>query len=143
MARVLVIEDDPMSAIVFEKVLSRRGGHEVRVTEDAELVWDLAHSGWAELIVMDISLSHSVLAEQAVDGLTLTSLLKRDAATAHIPILLASAHAMRGDREEFLAVSRADEYVSKPILDHRAFCALVDRLLDQRVIPPTSTVVLG
>jgi CheY-like chemotaxis protein len=38
-----------------------------------------------------------------------------------VPVLLATAHAMRGDAEKLLADSGADGYVSKPIIDHDEF----------------------
>ena len=44
-------------------------------------------------------------------------------------MLLATAHAMRGDATRLLAESGADEYVSKPIVDHDEFVASVRALL--------------
>ena len=32
--------------------------------------------------------------------------------------MLATAHAMRGDAEELLVESGADDYISKPVVDH-------------------------
>jgi CheY-like chemotaxis protein len=38
---------------------------------------------------------------------------------------------MRGDAENLLAESGADDYVAKPIVDHEAFVAQVKSLLEE------------
>ena len=40
-------------------------------------------------------------------------------------MVLATAHAMRGDAESLLAESGADDYVAKPIVDHEEFVARI------------------
>jgi CheY-like chemotaxis protein len=47
------------------------------------------------------------------------------------PVLLLTAHAMRGDRERLLGLSGADDYVAKPIVDHHEFVGTVQRLIDE------------
>jgi two-component system, cell cycle response regulator DivK len=131
MAHILVVEDDQMNAIIFERVLTRLGKHDATVTTDAEKVLRLMQQGTVELAILDVSLSGSYLAGKRVDGLILSRILKSNPKTSHIPILLATAHAMRGDREEFLRDSLADAYVSKPISDHRCFCELINQILQR------------
>ena len=70
---------------------------------------------------MDVSLTHSVYQGRAVDGIQITRLLKSNPKTALIPVVLVTAHAMSGDRENFLNKSGADGYISKPIVDHQEF----------------------
>ena len=70
---------------------------------------------------MDISLARSSYEGKKVDGIFITKLLKADAETKDIPVLLATAHAMYGDREKFLADTGAEGYLSKPIHDPDAF----------------------
>jgi len=76
--------------------------------------------------LMDVSLSHSVYRGKAVDGIKITQMLKADAQTSNLPIILVTAHAMEGDRENFLKQSGADGYISKPVVDHQKF---VDQIL--------------
>ncbi len=121
MTTVLIVEDDPINLRVFSKILTKRGGMEVKGTEDVEEVMRLAQAKAVDIILMDVSLSHSVYRGQAVDGIMITQLLKADPATASLPIILVTAHAMEGDRENFLTQSGADGYISKPIIDHQAF----------------------
>ncbi len=65
------------------------------------------------------------------DGLTLVAELRADPAN-RFPIVAITAHAMRGDRERFLA-GGCDGYISKPI-NTRTF---LDEVAGQ--IPPPGT----
>jgi CheY-like chemotaxis protein len=130
MKHILVVEDEPLNAIVFRKVLERRGAYRVTVTEDAETVMQLARAGTVDLVIMDVSLAHTRWEGKPVTGVELCRILKSDLRTAGIPVLLATAHAMRGDAESLLAESGANQYVSKPILDHAAFVDQVRRFLE-------------
>jgi two-component system cell cycle response regulator DivK len=119
--RVLVIEDDAHSAVLFRKLLEKRCGCQVTVTESVEEILGLCRGGAVELIVMDVSLNNSRWQNRAVNGVEICWMIKRDQATAHIPVVLATAHAMRGDAEALLTESGADDYVAKPIVDHAEF----------------------
>lgn len=128
MHRVLVVEDDPVSAMVIQHILTRRGGYDVLVTDNAATLLAQARQG-AALVLMDVSLSATVYNGQKVDGIILTQLLRGDPQTAGIPVVLATAHAMHGDREDLLRRSGADAYVSKPIVDQQVFLRLLDSLV--------------
>ncbi len=129
MIHVLVVEDDPHNAVLFRKILEKRGGWQVTVTESPVEVLNLVRSGAIALVVMDVSLTNSRWEGRPVSGVDLCRLLRADPATAHVPIVLATAHAMRGDAEHLMAESGADEYVAKPVMDHEEFVARVRRLL--------------
>ncbi|MBE9011824.1 response regulator [Pseudanabaenaceae cyanobacterium LEGE 13415] len=126
MQTVLIVEDDLINARVFSKILTKRGGLAVKHTENVEEVIQIAQSGGADIILMDVSLSRSMYQGKAMNGIQLTQLLKADSKTANLPIILVTAHAMEGDRENFLKESGADGYISKPVVDHQAF---VDQIL--------------
>ena len=114
--RILIVEDDAMNAKLFDVILTRKAGFQVEITEDPDLVRRRAREGSVDVIILDVSLSNSTWDGVPVDGLEICRRLKRDAATASVPVLLATAHAMKGAREKFLAESGADDYVSKPIV---------------------------
>ena len=126
---IVVVEDDAVNGRMFRVVLERRGGMRVTVTEDPEELFELARGGDVAAVVMDISLHDSRWQGRPVNGLDLCRLLKSDPATARIPVLLATAHAMRGDDRRFLEESGAEDYVSKPVVDHAAFVAQIRRWL--------------
>jgi two-component system, cell cycle response regulator DivK len=129
MKTVLIVEDDLINARVFSKILTKRGGLNVQHTENVDEVMQIAQSGGADLILMDVSLSRSVYQGKAVDGIKITQMLKADPDTAKLPIILVTAHAMHGDRENFLSQSGADGYISKPVVDHEDFVKQIMALL--------------
>lgn len=129
MKTVLIVEDDVINARVFSKILTKRGGLAVKHTENVEEVIQIAQSGEADIVLMDVSLARSVYQGKAMNGIQLTQLLKGDPQTASLPIILVTAHAMEGDRETFLQQSGADGYISKPVVDHQAFVDQIMALL--------------
>ncbi|MEM9538475.1 MAG: response regulator [Cyanobacteria bacterium P01_E01_bin.42] len=131
MKTVLIVEDDPINLRVFSKILKKRGNLEVKGTENVEEVMSVAQAREVDIILMDVSLSHSVYQGQAVDGIKITQMLKADPKTADLPIILVTAHAMEGDRENFLKQSGADGYISKPVVDHHEFVAQIKRFLGE------------
>jgi two-component system, cell cycle response regulator DivK len=122
---VLVVEDDAHSALLFRKLLEKRCACQATVTESVEEILGLCRGGGIELVIMDVSLHNSRWEGRSVNGVEICRLIKQDPATAHIPVVLATAHAMRGDAESLLTESGADGYVAKPIVDHAEF---VDRV---------------
>jgi two-component system, cell cycle response regulator DivK len=129
MKTVLIVEDDLINARVFSKILTKRGGLQVKHTENVDEVIKIAQAGEIDIILMDVSLSHSVYQGKSVDGIKITQMLKSDPQTANLPIILVTAHAMEGDRENFLQQSGADGYISKPVVDHQLFVDQVVALL--------------
>jgi len=129
MKTVLIVEDDLINARVFSKILTKRGGLNVRHTENVDEVMKIAQAKEADIILMDVSLSRSVYQGKAVDGIKITQMLKSDPNTADLPIILVTAHAMEGDRETFLKQSGADGYISKPVVDHQNFVEQIISLL--------------
>ena len=126
MKTVLIVEDDPINARVFAKILTKRAGLGVKHTENVEEVMQIALNKLADIILMDVSLSRSVYEGKAVDGIKITQMLKANPETASLPVILVTAHAMEGDRQSFLSLSGADGYISKPVVDHQEF---VDQIL--------------
>jgi len=126
MKTVLIVEDNPMNLRIFSKILTKRGGLNVKGTEDVEEVMKIAQAGDADIILMDVSLAHSVYQGKPVDGIKMTQMLKADAQTSNLPIILLSANAMERDREALHKAAGADGYIQKPIVDAQQF---VDQIL--------------
>jgi two-component system, cell cycle response regulator DivK len=129
MSHILVVEDDPVNALLFRMILEKRGGHRVTVTETPEEVLRLIRERAVELLILDVSLAHSKLEGKPVNGVELCRVIKGTPDTAWIPVILATAHAMRGDAEGLLRESQSDDYIAKPITDHTAFVDQVGRHL--------------
>ncbi len=129
MARILIVEDDPMNAKLFSLLLSRKGGHEVVAAEDPEEAVRYGTNGDIDLIIMDVSLQNWVFRGKEVNGIDLTKIIRQDPRSGNVPVLLATAHAMKNDRENLLRESGAEDYFAKPIRDHGLFISKVDALL--------------
>jgi len=71
----------------------------------------------------------SVYQGKAVDGIKITQMLKANAQTAKLPIILVTAHAMEGDRENFLSRVVLMATFLKPVVDHHQFVAQILALL--------------
>lgn len=106
MKTILLIEDNEMNRDMLSRRLSRRG-YNVLLAEDGAAGLRMARSMHPRLILMDVSLPD-------IDGLEVTRRLKAAAETQHIPIIVLTAHAMTGDREQAMAAG-GDDYDIKPV----------------------------
>lgn len=121
MATVLVVEDNAAN-MKLTSLLLNHAGHTVLPAVDAETGLYLARTQQPDLILMDIQLP-------GMDGLTATTLLKKDPATESIPIVAISALAMKADEERSRAAG-CDAYIVKP-LRYQEFYAVVARFLPE------------
>ena len=126
MARILVVEDNPAN-MKLTTLLLHSAGHAVLSAVDAETALRLARGEQPDLILMDIQLP-------GMDGLTATTILKGDPATACIPVVALSALAMKAD-EERSQTAGCDAYIAKP-LRYRGLYAVLERLLESHPAPP-------
>lgn len=106
MIRILLVEDNEMNRDMLSRRLMRKGFDVVVAVDGAESL-AAAASLAPDLILMDMSLP-------VIDGWEATRRLKADAATAAIPVIGLTAHAMDGDRERCLAAG-CDDFDTKPV----------------------------
>ena len=106
MSKILLVEDNEMNRDMLSRRLARRA-YEVVIAVDGENGLLLAASEAPDLILMDMSLP-------LLDGWEATRRLKADPATAHIPVIALTAHAMSSDREKALEAG-CDDYDTKPV----------------------------
>ena len=131
MSHVIVVEDDPHNAILFRKLIEKRLRCTVELTESPTALLARLREGGVDLVVMDVSLRSSEWNGRPINGVSLCRMIKSDPAVAHVPILLATAHAMRGDAERLLAESGADSYIAKPVVDHEVFVSQARALMEK------------
>ncbi|MBD0361807.1 MAG: response regulator [Coleofasciculus sp. C3-bin4] len=128
MITVLFVEDDPNNVRILQRVLTR-GGFVAKHTEDVEEVMQIAESGEVDIILMDVDLGNSSYQGRAVNGIKITQMLKANPKTAKVPVILVTANAREGDREQLLKDSGADDYIPKPLVDYQQFLARILELL--------------
>lgn len=129
---VVVVEDEPLVARFFRTALERAGGFRVLVTENVEELMQAVRSGEVALLLLDVSLSNAKLGDHSLDGIQLAQMVKKFAGP-RVPILMATAHAMHGDRERILKSSGADDLIQKPVY---SAADLVDRV--RKLLHPTA-----
>ena len=106
MKRILFVEDDDMSRDVISTRLLR-SGYEVVMVENGQKALDVLTTETFDLIILDMSMP-------GLTGWETAAKLKAAPATASIPILALSAHAMSMDRKKALDAGCGD-FDSKPV----------------------------
>ena len=82
-------------------------------------------------MVLDVSLRNCRYQGRPVDGLELAQLIRQIPEGKSLPILLATAHAMEGDRQRLLAASGANAYLEKPIYDPNVLVTKIREIVGQ------------
>jgi two-component system phosphate regulon response regulator PhoB len=127
--KILVVDDEPdaLELIAFNL---KNAGLEVLTAENGDQALRLARAQLPDLILLDLMLPE-------VDGLEVCKILRRDAATSAIPIIMVTAKAAEMDRVLGLELG-ADDYVTKPF-SPRELVLRVKNLLRRRQAAETPT----
>ncbi len=106
--QILLAEDNAMNQKVATNILKKMG-HNVVVANNGKEAVEAVEKSEFDLVFMDGQMP-------VMDGLEAAKeIRKRERSTGtHIPIIALTAHAMKGDREKFLAVGM-DDYITKPV----------------------------
>ncbi len=116
---IWVIEDNDPNFELVDFLLGE-AGYRVLRARDADELASLLAGPEAALVLLDMNLPSG-------SGIELLARLRADERSRLTPVVALTAHAMRGDRERFLAAG-CDEYISKPI-ESGPFLAVVDGFL--------------
>lgn len=106
MVRILLVEDNPENRDMLSRRLLKRGFQLLYAEDGAEAV-ACASAELPDLILMDLNLP-------VMDGWEATRRIKADPATARIPVIALTAHAMSGDNQTARAAG-CDDYDTKPV----------------------------
>jgi CheY-like chemotaxis protein len=106
MTKILIVEDNEMNRDMLSRRLERKGYQIVMAVDGGEGV-EKATSETPDIILMDMSLP-------VLDGWEATRRVKANPATARIPVIALTAHAMAGDRDKTIEAG-CDDYDTKPI----------------------------
>ena len=104
-AKILVVDDEPEAVELIEFNLKQAGFDVIAATDGAQALRK-ARSSVPSLIVLDLMLPE-------IDGLEVCKMLRRDPATARIPIIMLTAKAAELDRIIGLEMG-AEDYIAKP-----------------------------
>jgi two-component system, cell cycle response regulator DivK len=128
---ILIVEDNLANGELLKLFLERKAGLSCLICSDGDEIHKMCSEGKIQLVIMDIQLHNTFFQGHAVNGVELTRALKNDARTANIPVLLATAHAMREERDQFLLQSGAQGYLTKPVEDYDLLIAEVRQWIEE------------
>jgi two-component system phosphate regulon response regulator PhoB len=104
-SKILVVDDEPEAVELVEFNLKQAGFSVVTAADGAEAL-NKARAASPNLIVLDLMLPE-------ISGLEVCKMLRRDPATAGVPIIMLTAKAAEIDRVLGLELG-ADDYITKP-----------------------------
>src|SRR6476620_4405984 len=90
--RILIVEDNLDNLHIYTAILEFRG-YQVLTAKDGPEGLKMVREDKPDLVLMDVSIP-------VMDGWTVTRSLKGDPATAGIPIIMLTAHALASDRQK-------------------------------------------
>lgn len=122
--RLLLVEDDPALAELLEFRFSGEGW-KVGVTADGDEALLLAAETNPDVVVLDWMI-------EGTSGIEVCRRLRRDKATAHVPIIMLTARGAEDDRIRGLETG-ADDYLTKPF-SPRELIARINAIL-RRIRP--------
>ncbi|MFZ4826904.1 MAG: response regulator [Phototrophicaceae bacterium] len=120
MPRVVIIEDNPQSARLAEKLL-KRASYEVFLAEDGESGYGMVLSHAPDIVLVDLGLPD-------FDGQTIIAMLRQHASLQKTPIIAFTAWPEDTAHDMALAYG-CDGVITKPI-DTRLFVEQVQTFLD-------------
>lgn len=104
-AKLLLVEDDPALLELLEYRF-RNEGYDVRATPDGDEALMLAVEDAPDLVILDWMI-------EGTSGIEVCRRLRREKATAHVPIIMLTAREAEDDRVRGLDTG-ADDYLTKP-----------------------------
>ncbi len=120
--RILLAEDNEINQIMAREHLTRMG-HPVSIASSGLEAITLLQARTFDLVLMDVQMPD-------MDGIEVTRFVRESGdprIDRHIPIIAMTAHALKGDRERFIAAGMSD-YIAKPV-DWKKLDAIMKRVV--------------
>ena len=133
MKKILIAEDSPVNRELLRELLEMQD-YEVFEAGNGQEALDMLDQLRPDLLILDLGMP-------VLDGFGAIRKIRADPMFAGLPVLAATAYAMRGDREKTLEAG-FDGYVSKPI-EPAALKQEITRLLSTQVDKTVSAKAAG
>ncbi|MDD3051796.1 MAG: PAS domain S-box protein [Candidatus Cloacimonetes bacterium] len=122
--RILIAEDNDINSKVISQIVTNLN-YEYSLVENGQEALDLINvSDKFDMIIMDIQMP-------VLNGIDATKKIRQLPLYKDVPIIALTAHALRGDREKFLAEGMTD-YIAKPI-DYAVIKEILKKHLNKTV----------
>lgn len=121
--KILVV-DDEQDLIEFVKIRLEANNYDVDIAYDGEEALKAINKSTPDLIILDIVLPK-------LDGYKVCELIKKDAKTADIPVIMFTA---RDQKEDIILAQKAgaDGYICKPFDAHVLLAKIIESLNKSR-----------
>ena len=106
MARILIVDDSPSQLMGMKRIVEKLG-HEALTAEDGAAGVEAAKANVPDLILMDVVMPN-------LNGFQATRAISKEAATAHIPIVLVTTKDQETDKV-WGQRQGASDYLTKPV----------------------------
>ena len=110
MARILIVDDSPSQLMGMKRIVEKLG-HEALTAEDGAAGVEMAKANVPDLILMDVVMPN-------LNGFQATRAISKEAATAHIPIVLVSTKDQETDKVWGMRQG-AKAYITKPFNENQ------------------------
>lgn len=132
---ILVAEDNAVNQQIARRLLEKRG-HTAVVVGDGRAALERLQQEQFDLVLMDVQMP-------VMDGVEATAAIRaRERQTGEwMPVVAMTAHAMKGDREKYLAAGM-DGYISKPVQKEALWAVVEDfggKKRSLKVLAPAET----
>ena len=117
MKSILIVEDEPIGALLLNKMLSKH--FKCHAADSSDKCMELCNKYDFDFVMLDINLG-----SDSIDGMELLRELKNMPHCKNTAFIAITAYAMPGDKEKYLKMG-FDYYFSKPII----YKDLIDTLL--------------
>ena len=104
---IIIVDDDPLTAQCLADMLQKLG-HSATAVHTPHGALHHIHQVVPDVIVIDINLP-------GLDGLQICHYLRREPGTAHIPVIVISAHSKTAYKDA-AKVAGANQYLVKPVM---------------------------
>jgi CheY-like chemotaxis protein len=107
MRKKILLVDDSNTVLMMEKMILSKGPFDVITARDGQEAVEKAKSQQPDVVLLDVMMPN-------LDGLSACAVIRNDAATAHIPIVMVTT---RGEEANIETAFRngCTDYVTKPI----------------------------
>ncbi len=122
--KILIIEDNPVDALVAKRALHEEGYVNITTIEDGLKGLNFCLVNHVDLLILDLGLP-------SVEGVEICRMLRSSSLTHKLPIIITSALEDSKQRELELLGIGADKYLEKP-LDPKELSTQIEQLLQQK-----------
>jgi len=126
--KLIVVEDDIITQ-KFYSIFFNKNGYQTLITDDGDEVFNSLINEDIGLILMDINLSNTYLNGEKIDGIQLSKYIKTNKKFLNVPLVLVTAYSLSNQIKQLLFDSKAEDIITKPILDYNLFLNKINSLI--------------